>query len=85
MRRLLLRNIFPILAFQVNFTHLNSDSKNVSENSTYLYLRSFSSDTCQEESSEWRAQKNERLFIEKSRAVIGWKRTNEKASLVYNL
>ena len=29
------------------------------------HLRSFSSDTCQEESSEWRAQKNERLFIGK--------------------
>ena len=49
------------------------------------YLRSFSSDTCQEQSSEWRAQENERLFIGKSRAVIGWKRTHEKASLAYNL
>ena len=29
----------------------------------------FSSDTCQEESSEWRAQENARLFIGKSRAV----------------
>ena len=41
--------------------------------------------TCQEESSEWRAQKNELLFIGKSQAVIGWKRINEKTSLVYNL
>ena len=49
------------------------------------YLRSFSSDTCQEESSEWRAQEKEWLFMGKSRAVIGWKGTNEKASLVYNL
>ena len=47
------------------------------------YLRSFSPDTCQEESSECRVQENERLFIGKSRAVIGWKRTIEKASLVY--
>ena len=49
-------------------------------------LRSiFSSDTCQQESPEWGAQEKERLFIRKSRALIGWKKTNERASLVYNL
>ena len=33
---------------------------------------------------EWRAQEKEWLFIEKSRAVIGWKKTIERASLAYN-
>ena len=36
---------------------------------------SFSSDTCQKESSKWRAQEKERLFTGKSRAVIGLKKT----------
>ena len=50
-----------------------------------LMSSKLSSDVCQEESSEWRAQENARQFLGKSRAVIGWKKTNKRASLVHNL
>ena len=34
------------------------------------YLQSFSSGTCPEESSEWRAQEKEWLFVEKKQTIF---------------
>ena len=35
--------------------------------------------------SLWKMQEKERLFIDKTQAVIGWKKSNERAPLLYNL
>ena len=45
-----------------------------------MYLRSFSSDICQEKLSVWKA-----AIYGKKRAVIRWKKTDERASLVQNI